>query len=64
MLFILFICLVPGAPGDITYQILTDTTVQLHWTPPDHPNGIIVSYQIIYHGYRVNQTASAATNVS
>lgn len=54
----------PGAPGDIMYQILTDTTVQLYWNPPDHPNGIIVSYQIIYRGYQVNQTASAATNVS
>ena len=52
---IFFIHIVPGAPGDITYQILTNTTIQLNWSPPDSPNGRILDYQVIYHGYRVNQ---------
>lgn len=53
-----FTLLVPGAPEGVTYRILTDTIVQLYWNPPDNPNGIIRSYQIIYHSYRLNQTVS------
>lgn len=53
-----FTLLVPGAPEGVTYRILTDTIVQLYWNPPDNPNGIIRSYQVIYHSYRLNQTVS------
>jgi len=48
--------LVPSAPEDITYTIVTDTAIQLQWSPPDTPNGIIRSYQVFYHGYRLNQS--------
>ena len=61
---IFFIHIVPGAPGDITYQILTNTTIQLNWSPPDSPNGRILDYQVIYHGYRVNQTVNGLRSVS
>lgn len=56
-----FTHLVPGAPEDVTYQILTDTIVQLYWNPPDNPNGNIRSYQVIYRVYRLNQTARNET---
>ena len=63
-LHILFIHLVPGAPGDITYRILTDTAIQLSWSPLDSFNGVINGYQIIYRGYSVNQTVDGLIIVS
>ena len=58
------IYLVPGAPGDITYQILTDTAIQFSWSPPDSPNDVINGYQVIYRGYSVNQTVDGLVIVS
>ena len=61
---ILLFDLVPGAPGDITYQILTDTVIQFSWSPPDSPNDVINGYQVIYRGYSVNQTVDGLIIVS
>ena len=61
---ILLIYLVPGAPGDITYQILTDTAIQFSWSLPDSPNDVINGYQVIYRGYSVNQTVDGLVIVS
>ena len=57
---------VPSAP-EVSQQVdeqsaielLNSTTVGIHWSPPDEPNGVILGYQVIYFGYTPPETPAS-----
>ena len=47
---------VPGRPTNLTGSVQDKTSVWLHWSKPNDPNGIILGYQVFYYGYTGNHT--------
>ena len=39
---------VPDAPGRLTSDFVTETTIALYWSPPENANGVLLDYQVIY----------------
>ena len=42
------------APGIVEFNVnnlSTDSEAEVSWTPPLQPNGVIISYQVIYSVY-------------
>uniref|UniRef100_A0A3Q4AV75 Neural cell adhesion molecule L1 n=1 Tax=Mola mola TaxID=94237 RepID=A0A3Q4AV75_MOLML len=39
---------VPGPPMSLTLDSPSETEITLRWTPPDHPNGILIGYLLQY----------------
>ncbi|KAK7095958.1 hypothetical protein V1264_005309 [Littorina saxatilis] len=39
----------PGAPVNLTYEVVKAGSVRLMWSPPPQPNGVITSYIIYYN---------------
>ena len=46
----------PGRPTNLTGNVQDETSVQLHWSEPNDPNGVILGYQVFYYGYKGNHT--------
>jgi len=44
---------IPGPPVGAYFPVVTETTVQLVWSPPLQPNGVIIGYRVAY-GVRSN----------
>ena len=42
------LCSAPSAPRDLISSPLTITSVNIKWSPPEHPNGKIRSYTLAY----------------
>jgi len=52
------------APGNVQFDVnnlLSNTEVQVTWRPPDQPNGLITSYQVIYSVYESTTTEQIGT---
>uniref|UniRef100_A0A673KA08 Phosphatidylinositol phosphatase PTPRQ-like n=1 Tax=Sinocyclocheilus rhinocerous TaxID=307959 RepID=A0A673KA08_9TELE len=47
-------------PQNVSYTLLTTTTVRLSWSPPNQPNGIIQYYTIYYTDNTKNNTQYTA----
>uniref|UniRef100_A0A671LJN3 Phosphatidylinositol phosphatase PTPRQ-like n=1 Tax=Sinocyclocheilus anshuiensis TaxID=1608454 RepID=A0A671LJN3_9TELE len=47
-------------PQNVSYTLLTTTTVRLSWSPPNQPNGIIQYYTIYYTDNTKNNTKYTA----
>ena len=39
----------PGQPTDLIGNAQNETSVLLHWSKPNDPNGIILGYQVFYY---------------
>ena len=52
----------PGRPTNLTGNVQDETSVQLHWSKPNDPNGIILGYQVFYYGYKRNHTKVNTVN--
>ena len=39
---------VPDAPGRLTSNSVTATTIALYWSPPENANGVLLGYQVIF----------------
>ena len=39
---------VPDAPGRLTSNSVTETTIALYWSPPENANGVLLGYQVIF----------------
>ncbi|XP_071332274.1 neural cell adhesion molecule L1.2 isoform X2 [Trachinotus anak] len=39
---------VPGPPASLMLDSPSETEMTLHWTPPDHPNGVLTGYLLQY----------------
>ncbi|MGH0140233.1 UNVERIFIED_CONTAM: hypothetical protein FKN15_070894 [Acipenser sinensis] len=51
----------PETPPVITtYKNLTASSIQLFWNPPAHPNGNILSYNLLIHGPTGNNSSSTS----
>ena len=46
----------PGHPTNLTGNVQDETSVQLSWSKPNDPNGVILGYQVFYYGYKGNHT--------
>ena len=46
----------PSAPTNLNGITLNETTIQLDWSRPVNPNGIILGYQVFYYGYMGDPT--------
>jgi len=47
-------CVHIAAPGVVLFDVNnlpTNTEVRVTWRPPEQPNGLITSYQVIYSVY-------------
>ena len=42
----------PSAPKQPVTEVVNATAVNVSWLTPDHPNGIIREFQVIYTGYK------------
>ena len=40
---------VPGAPGPLTFIVLSLTSLNVTWLPPAQPNGVILHYEVSYY---------------
>ncbi|KAM9327246.1 neural cell adhesion molecule L1 [Gastrophryne carolinensis] len=40
---------VPSPPTGLRTERLSDTSLVLFWSPPEHPNGIIIGYKVAHH---------------
>lgn len=40
--------LAPGRPMTLLLDSPAETEMTLHWTPPAHPNGILIGYILQY----------------
>lgn len=47
---------VPGAPTALKATIVEKTNVRLTWNPPTNTNGVLLDYQIVYYGFKEQQT--------
>ncbi len=47
---------VPGVPGSVKATSVGKTSIRLNWAPPDNPNGRILEFQVIYSGYKLQET--------
>lgn len=54
------LCPVPGAPTTVKSTILDETSIELTWSPPSNPNGILEGYQIVYYGYSEKVTTKVS----
>ena len=52
----------PGHPTNLTGNVQDETSVQLHWSKPNDPNGVILGYQVFYYGYKGNHTKVNTVN--
>ena len=46
----------PGRPTDLDGKAQNGNSVQLRWSKPNDPNGVILGYQVFYYGYKGNHT--------
>ena len=46
---------VPEAPSGVKGNTMDKTSVLLTWNPPTNPNGVLLDYQILYHGYELKE---------
>ena len=42
----------PSVPRQPVIEVVNATAVNVSWLTPDHPNGIIREFQVIYTGYK------------
>ena len=45
-----------GAPVIIQAKVINKTNVALQWTHPNGRSDIVLNYQIIYYGYKIEKT--------
>ena len=45
---------VPSAPCDVNLTMISPTSINVSWTMPKSPNGIITHYNITYIGTKRN----------
>ena len=50
---------VPGVTQFNVNNLPTITEVQVTWTPPEQPNGLITSYQVLYSVYESTTTVQS-----
>ena len=55
------VCTVPGVVSDLTGQPKF-TSIVLTWSAPQEPNGVIISYEVIYRVSDGNLTTTNTTN--
>ena len=48
---------VPGPPTSVKATILDKTSVILSWSPPLISNGLLLGFQVIYYGYKEQETS-------
>ncbi|CAM1302082.1 Uncharacterised protein at_DN2489 [Pycnogonum litorale] len=39
---------VPSPPTDISWKPINASAVKVRWRPPEHPNGIVIAYYVLY----------------
>lgn len=54
-LSISLLCIVIGAPISVRSKIIDKTNVELVWSHPDDPLGVLLEYQVIYYGYKQDE---------
>ena len=47
------------APVNVTVTALCSTIIEVEWSPPRTPNGIIVHYTLVINDFGMNVTASS-----
>ena len=50
---------VPGVTQFNVNDVQTITEVQVTWTPPEQPNGLVISYQVLYSVYESTTTVQS-----
>lgn len=49
--------LVPSQQAPPTHRPISPTVLELNWVPPDHPNGVILTYILFRDGAQIAQLA-------
>lgn len=42
------VCSVPDTPADVKVIVMNATAVTIAWRPPQHANGIVVHYVVVW----------------
>ncbi|XP_013386811.1 protein sidekick-2 isoform X2 [Lingula anatina] len=51
---------IPGKPGELSFHNISLDSLNVTWTPPEEPNGVIVNYEVVYIG--ASKTVQVETN--
>ncbi|CAB4016473.1 phosphatidylinositol phosphatase PTPRQ, partial [Paramuricea clavata] len=54
----------PGKPGSVQLERISSTELDLTWTSPSDPNGVIIGYRIVWSILRDDRNMSVSNSVS
>ncbi len=55
---------VPGPPTSLKAAVFDKTSVILSWSPPSNPNGVVLGFQVLYYGYKEQETSRVSEHVA
>ena len=55
---------VPGPPTSVKAAVFDKTSIILTWAPPSNPNGRVLGFQVLYHGYKEQETSRVIEGVA